>query len=301
MSAKGVILAVDDATDMLLIIQVILQKSGFDVVTARNGREALDIISVSPDKFDAIILDRFMPVMGGLELLSIIKNDPRFNAIPVVMLTLSATHQDVQEGISAGAFYYVTKPYDAGTIVAITRAAVNQYREYKAMQGAARQAEHSLRLLDHGVFSYRTIDEANLLTNILAWGFPQPFRVVRGLMELLVNAVEHGNLGIRYDEKKSLLFSGQWYPELMRRMESPEYRHKVVKVFFERRPEAIEVTISDEGKGFDWVKYLNFDPDRVFDPNGRGIAMAHDSFDKIAYLGNGNIVQVTAHTGKSQG
>ena len=65
MSAKGVILAVDDATDMLLIIQVILQKSGFDVVTARNGREALDIISVSPDKFDAIILDRFMPVMGG--------------------------------------------------------------------------------------------------------------------------------------------------------------------------------------------------------------------------------------------
>ena len=292
MNEAGVILAVDDAPDMLFIIKAILKRAGFEVVTAQNGQEALTIISASPDRFDAVILDRQMPVMNGLELLTIIKADERLNPIPVVMLTLSSGQREVQEGISSGAYYYVTKPCESETLIAITTAAVNQHREFQVVQAAVRQAESSLKLLDRGEFSYRTIEEANLLTNTLAWGFPSPSRVVRGLMELLVNAVEHGNIGITYDEKKALLFAGNWHTELVRRINLPEYRDKRVRVYFERRSDLVEITICDEGKGFDWARYYDFDPDRAFDPNGRGIALARECFDRIRYQKNGSVVQI---------
>ncbi|MEI7607507.1 MAG: response regulator [Rhodospirillaceae bacterium] len=293
MNESGVILAVDDAMDMLLVLKSILQKRGFEVVTACNGREALDIMSVSPSKFETIILDRIMPVMGGLELLRIIKNDERLSGIPVVLLTGSSAHKDVQEGIAAGAYYYVTKPYDADSLVAITNAAVSQYRQVQTIQAAARQTEGCFKLLDRGTFSFRTIDEANLLANGLSGGFPSPSRVVRGLIEFLVNAVEHGNLGITYEEKTSLLVTGCWHTEVERRLTLPQYKDKFVTVHFRRHADSIEVTIRDQGAGFSWEKYLTLDPDRAFDPNGRGIALACAvSFDKVSFLRNGSTVQV---------
>ena len=293
MNKSGAILAVDDATDMLFVLKSILQQRGFEVVTARNGQEALDIMSTAPDKFETIILDRIMPVMGGLELLRIIKNDERLSGIPVVLLTGSSTNKDVHEGIAAGAYYYVTKPYDADSLVAITNAAVSQFRQVQSIQAVARQTEGCFKLLDRGTFSFRTIDEANLLANGLSGGFPSPSRVVRGLMEFLVNAVEHGNLGISYEEKTSLLVAGDWFFEVERRLALPEYMSKRVTVYFQRHTDFVEVTIRDQGAGFSWEKYLTLDPDRAFDPNGRGIALACAiSFDEVCFLGNGSTVQV---------
>jgi hypothetical protein len=69
---------------------------------------------------------------------------------------------------------------------------------------------------------------------------------------------------------------------------------KLVEVSFERQTDLLVFTIRDQGQGFDWSRFLDFDPERVFDPNGRGIAMARSiSFDSLEYQGNGNIVVVT--------
>jgi anti-sigma regulatory factor (Ser/Thr protein kinase) len=58
-----------------------------------------------------------------------------------------------------------------------------------------------------------------------------------------------------------------------------------------RRGGEIEVTITDEGKGFDWNPFLDFDPDRAYDLNGRGIAMARMlGFESLEYQGAGNVV-----------
>jgi anti-sigma regulatory factor (Ser/Thr protein kinase) len=66
-----------------------------------------------------------------------------------------------------------------------------------------------------------------------------------------------------------------------------------VTVTLSREAGDITLTIQDEGDGFDWRKYLEFDPERAFDPHGRGIAMARMmSFDALDYQGNGNTVVV---------
>ncbi len=59
----------------------------------------------------------------------------------------------------------------------------------------------------------------------------------------------------------------------------------------DKTPSACVVTITDQGHGFDWRKYIGFDPDRAFDLHGRGIAMSKImSFDNLEYQGNGNSV-----------
>jgi anti-sigma regulatory factor (Ser/Thr protein kinase) len=120
---------------------------------------------------------------------------------------------------------------------------------------------------------------------------PDPDKASSGLMELLLNAVEHGNLGITYDEKKQLMYEDRWEHELRRRLTLPEYANRVATVAFERKADSLEFRITDQGNGFDWARYLELEPGRSLDPNGRGIAMARRfSFSRIEYLGSGNVV-----------
>ena len=117
-----------------------------------------------------------------------------------------------------------------------------------------------------------------------------------GLVDLMVNAVEHGNLGVTYHEKAQLKLDGTWEDEIQRRLALPEYasRCAAVKAEFSSDLTELYFTISDQGEGFDWHKYLEFDPERAFDPNGRGIAMARlMSFKTMEYVGKGNVVKVT--------
>ena len=116
-----------------------------------------------------------------------------------------------------------------------------------------------------------------------------------GLVELLVNAVEHGNLGITYAEKSALRQASRWEDEVERRLSQEPWRSRRARVALRREGSQVEFTITDEGAGFDWKPFLDFDPARAFDLNGRGIAMARKlGFSSLEYRGAGNIVVVRA-------
>jgi Histidine kinase-like ATPase domain len=108
---------------------------------------------------------------------------------------------------------------------------------------------------------------------------------------LMVNAVEHGNLGISYDEKSKLLDEGEWHNEIARRLTLPQHQEKFAILDYTAHADSITFTIRDQGMGFDWQLYIKFVPARWFDPNGRGIAIAValDAWD-IQYHDNGRRV-----------
>lgn len=111
------------------------------------------------------------------------------------------------------------------------------------------------------------------------------------MAELLINAIEHGNLQIGYDEKTALMSKGNWAQEIERRIALPENKSKAVFVSFARHPDRIELHVRDQGPGFDWKKYMELDPARAFDSHGRGIALARQlSFQTLSYMGEGNEV-----------
>jgi anti-sigma regulatory factor (Ser/Thr protein kinase) len=140
-------------------------------------------------------------------------------------------------------------------------------------------------------YEVRTLEEARDVATRLADAHPDPDRVVIGLTELLVNAVEHGNLGIAYQEKASLLDSGAFDAEIARRLALPPLAARRVKVTFFRDASTVTTRIEDEGEGFDWRPYLDVDPERALDSNGHGIAIARGmSFDEVTFHGRGNVV-----------
>src|SRR5688500_15976888 len=104
------ILAVDDERHIVRLVEVNLQRAGYEVVTAYDGREALE--KVKSENPDLVVLDVMMPYMDGFEVLKNLKADPTTAEIPVIMLTAKAQDADVFRGWQSGVDCYLTKPFN---------------------------------------------------------------------------------------------------------------------------------------------------------------------------------------------
>jgi DNA-binding response OmpR family regulator len=296
MAEQTRVLIVEDNELDRALLDAHLSREGFALEFAGDGVEAWSILDANPDRFDLVLLDRTMPRMNGLDLLRRVKADHRFLILPVIFQSALVSREEVIEGIRAGAYYYLAKPYDSEMLLSVVRTAASDRAAAKDLQHRVRRGLQVLQLLDEAHFTYRTIEEARGLAAVLANACPDAESTVIGLTELMVNAVEHGNLGITYDEKSALLEVGGWAEEVSRRLTLPENRGKRVEVQFSRSDDQLRFTICDRGNGFEWERYFDIDPRRAFDRHGRGILMArHVSFTSIEYRGCGNEVIATVH------
>lgn len=107
---KKKILAVDDEKHIVRLVEVNLQRAGYEVETAYDGREALE--KVKKSKPDLIVLDVMMPHLDGFSVLKALKQDPETKSIPVIMLTAKAQDADVFRGWQSGVDSYLTKPFN---------------------------------------------------------------------------------------------------------------------------------------------------------------------------------------------
>ena len=119
-----VLLIADDDEDILTLVQLRLARSGFEVVVARDGEEALRLAQERLP--DLAVLDWMMPKLSGLEVLRALRAGAATAGIPVVMLTARTSEADAQLGLDAGADDYVAKPFSpqelAGRVQALLAA-----------------------------------------------------------------------------------------------------------------------------------------------------------------------------------
>lgn len=288
---SATLLLVDDDEFIRSLTRDVLEESGYKVEVAGDGIAAWEALNRSPAHFDLVLLDKQMPQMDGIALLRRIKADARFNHLPVVMLTGANCQKDIAEGLAAGAYYYLTKPSPEEVLKLVISNALDEWRQKRELRAQLGQQKCNLDLLQRAEFRYRTLTEARNLALLLADASRNPERTLNGYSELLINAVEHGNLGITYAEKSALMSQGCWGEEVETRLRHPDYAGRTVEVVLENTLEHVRVTITDQGEGFDWQAYVEFQPERAFDLHGRGIAMSRAiSFDSLEYLGRGNSV-----------
>lgn len=289
---KTCVLVVDDEPIGRETLAENLSEEGYLVIEAESGEAAWRLIDAKPERFDAILLDRMMPDMDGIEILRRVKMRPDMMHVPVIMQTGMTADSDVLEGLRAGAYYYLTKPFSADTLLAIVAAATRDYRGHKELAEEVQRQSRTLSCLVQARFLFRTPDDARNLAALAANAAPEPGRVVLGLSELMLNAVEHGNLAIGYDEKTRLIEEGALHEEIAQRLGTTELGARQAELEIARAGDQLLFVIRDQGAGFDWRAYLEMSPDRAFDTHGRGIAMSRMiSFDSLEYCGRGNEVK----------
>ncbi len=290
-------LIVDDEPMNRDTLEEDLLDEGFEVVSAEDGQVAWDILQ-KDDNFNVILLDRMMPNMSGMDLIKKIKADKKSKLanIPVIMQTAAAEKSQVVEGIKSGVYYYLTKPFETQVMLSVVAAAVYDYAAYNSLREEVDKYRPKLHLVKESFFEVVTLDDVRCLSTFLSNYYPDPDRVVFGISEILINAVEHGNLGINYKMKSELLLANKWEREIAKMVSLPENRGKKVLVHYKNHGTHISLNIKDHGKGFNWQRYMEIDPERATDCHGRGIALSKlMSFDEINYLGKGNEVECIIH------
>jgi len=121
------ILAVDDERHIVRLVQVNLERAGYQVVTAFDGKEALK--KVESERPDLIVLDVMMPHMDGFEVLKRLKSDDKTKDVPVVMLTAKAQDADVFRGWASGVDCYLTKPFNPIELLTFVKRIFESYDE----------------------------------------------------------------------------------------------------------------------------------------------------------------------------
>lgn len=155
------ILLVDDETDLLTALEIVFRREGFQVRSARTGREALDAAAAAPP--DVIVLDLMLPDLSGTEVCRRLKASPETARVPVVMLTAKGEEIDRVVGFEMGAEDYVVKPFSTRELVLRVRAILRRATTAPEAEGMVRFGRLRMDTAAHRVW----VDEAEVALTAL--------------------------------------------------------------------------------------------------------------------------------------
>lgn len=123
------ILLVDDSQTVRSVMTTTLKNNGYEVLTAIDGLDALEKLEAAEAKngIDLVLTDINMPNMGGIELITKIKADPRYSSIPVITLTSESEQQIKEKGKEAGAIAWIVKPSTPEKVRIVVKMILRQY------------------------------------------------------------------------------------------------------------------------------------------------------------------------------
>lgn len=299
MTQRAKILLVDDEDLVRDELGGLLEDEGYEVLTARDGQEGLDLFrSARPDM---VITDVRMPRIDGLTLVSVVRNEAP--TMPVTVITGHGNEQMAITALRAGVTDFIKKPVRMDDLLqALSRMEASLQlvrREPPELPAAARLQEQAWTYeLENDRATIPAFVDAVL--NSYSTGIEPRIAVELSLAlrELVLNAVEHGNLGLTYQEKTAALEDGSLEKLLEGRRHSEPYASRSVTVVVRRSDERIRFEVTDQGEGFDWRALPDpMDPTNLLADHGRGVLLASLSVDELRYNERGNAVTVIKRLG----
>ncbi len=288
------VIAVDDDDMNLMILVKIIKDMALNVVSFDNSEQALNYIQHNPEKIDIAVLDKMMPPPDGMEILRSIKNNEQLKHIPVILQTGDAGVQQMKEGMEAGALYYLTKPFHPDILKAMLHSAIIEceLRAEIEKNNCNDTGKSIFLMMQKGEFHFQTPQEAKQLAGAIASLCIDSKKTAAGLMELMMNAIEHGNLGMGSVAKQEAIAKGIWEQEIAKRTTDPVNQTKRVILYYHRQGYRVEMLLQDDGKGFDIARYQEKSAAELLhstDGNGIGRALLSE-LKNIVYHPPGNRV-----------
>ena len=124
MNIKPRVLMVDDDENMAFLMRLLLEREGYEILYAADGRQAKALIDETAAP-QLVLLDVMLPYMSGLQLVRYIRSKPDWCNVPVIMLSVDATERDIVRALDAGAIDYVVKPFNPKELMARLRRVLN--------------------------------------------------------------------------------------------------------------------------------------------------------------------------------
>jgi len=262
---------------------------GLSVITAPDPQVALTMLDMTVP--DILLCDLFMPEMVGLSLMRDIRR--RYPQTTMILTTAEGNETAILEALRAGAVDYLQKPVTGKELGQAFDRALQAVPQTVADAAGIEQAEYRLVIGADPAYVETTVA---WLIQGTAMKLPETLRLHlrAALIELMVNAVEHGSLEIFYQEKHEALAKDQYDGLIAQRRRDPRYakRRVTIRACYDRPAHCVRYAISDEGKGFRWKSFLTRAdvPCDGRDANGRGVFLAKAFFPDLTYNERGNEV-----------
>jgi CheY-like chemotaxis protein/anti-sigma regulatory factor (Ser/Thr protein kinase) len=294
--AKPRVLVVDDQEALRTLLARLLEREGFDPVQAEDGAQAVDLYrSESPL---VVVSDIMMPKMDGLSLLTEIRRIDR-NAT-VILMTGQGSEDVLLKALRGGATNFFKKPFNVRELIEEIRKVVEFRLE------AARSSLFSPLLVEETkTFVMPRADSPffpiiNQITLQLPCILPPEdiLNLKIGIEESITNAIEHGNLGITFESKAKAISEGRLAELIAEKGRESDTAGRRVRIASRLTPEWFEITIGDDGRGFDWKNLPAVEPENLLAFNGRGIFLTKIYFDEVIFNDAGNEVTLRKRKAK---
>ena len=282
------ILVVDDEAALRTLLLRLLEKEGFDPIPAGDGEEAVSLFRSRAPL--VVVSDIKMPRMDGLTLLTEIRRMDRGAA--VILMTGQGNEEMLLEALRGGATNFFKKPF-------VVRELIDEIRKVVSFRlEAVRSSLFSPHLVGEtkqfvlpagDLLSFPIINQMTLQLPCL---LPEEdiLNLKIGIEEMITNAIEHGNLGISFEEKCAAIQDGRFADLIAERSRDGSRGRRRVFISSHLAPDLFEVVIRDEGDGFDWRRLPEVAPENLLTFNGRGILLTRIYFDEVLFNEKGNQV-----------
>ena len=146
------VLVVDDQKDNVFVLKDRLQREGYEILEAYDGKTCIKI--AESEKPDIVLLDVMMPGMSGFEVCKVLSSSEKTKLIPVILVTALTEAEDLEEGFKVGAFDYVKKPFNRIELIARVKAALRfsesqqvmiEYEKVKTFSATVSTANHEIK------------------------------------------------------------------------------------------------------------------------------------------------------------
>jgi len=286
------LLVVAGNADTQTVILEYARAKGHSVISASTP--ALGLTTFDMTQPDVVITDLFLPEQEGIMLVKQICE--RRPTCPVVLLTDAGQVESTMEGLRAGALDYVQQPIHEDAFAQVLQRAIHSLPASVDDAPGVERLEYVLVMGPNPSYVESTV---TWLIQGTAMGLMEArqLHLRAALQELVMNAVEHGCLELRYHDKIEAMAKDQYDELIQRRRQDARFRDRrvTIRAIYDKRQQVLTYQIADEGKGFNWKSRVGsrYDACPTGDASGRGVFLAQSFFPDIAYNDRGNEVMLT--------
>lgn len=296
MSFKGNILIIDDNNDLLEYLKDFFMIYNYEVILAETGNQGIE--KFREYRPDIVISDMRLPDKNGNIVVKEIKRIDK--DVPIIIITGYSDKQLILSAMQNGALDLLKKPFKPKDLRYLINKIETLFKKIKVKISSSFVEWEKRELhLENDIYIISPV--VNFIFSNIDYICEDVSFMKNGLQEILINAVEHGNLDISYEEKQQLLEKGDYNRSLKMKSSLPAYRDRYVSIKVFSTPDYLKIIVRDMGNGFDLSAIPDpQNPENFLKESGKGILMALHAYDKVEFNDIGNCVTLVKYAEKDR-